>query len=89
MDDKKAGSPGSGLRPHILNLADDVRHGDGKESSGLDPTKSRCCTTVKPGEIVRIGDDIQINAYKKGGKIRLVIQAPRTMVIRWPNDKKD
>ena len=44
---------------------------------------------MKPGEIIRIGDDIQINAYKKGGKIRIVIVAPRTMTIRWPHDKKD
>lgn len=88
MDERKADGPGDGLRPHILNIADDIRLGDGEKSLGLDPGQSRCCTTLKPGEVVRIGDDIKINAYKKGGKIRLVIVAPRTMNIRWPNDKK-
>jgi len=88
MDEKKAGSAGRGIKGY-LNRVEELRHGDREESNGLAPGQSRCCTTLKPGEIIRIGDDIQINAYKKGGKIRIVIVAPRTMTIRWPHDKKD
>lgn len=87
MDEEKAGSAGRGIKGY-LNIVEELRHGSGEGSDGLASSKSRVCTTVKPGEIVRIGDEIEINAYKKGGKIRLVISAPRTMVIRWPNDKK-